>query len=62
MIPTMYQPAALRSEEYLPWSGGRGVDVWAMILAATSGDLAGMQALRGCGAEVKTNGICRGGL
>ena len=45
MIPTLFQPAALRSEEYLPWSGGRGVDVWAMIVAATSGDLSGMQAL-----------------
>src|SRR5580698_6615143 len=38
-------PAALRSEEYLPWSRGRGVDVWAMFVAAIAGDLSGVKAL-----------------
>jgi ankyrin repeat protein len=46
MIPEgMFQPAALRSEEYLPWSRGRGVDVWAMIVACLSGDLDTIKAL-----------------
>ena len=38
-------PAKLQSEAYLPWSRGRGVDVWAMLMAAASGDLAGVKAL-----------------
>lgn len=35
----MVQPESLKSEEYQPWSRGRGVDVWAMICAAITGDL-----------------------
>jgi ankyrin repeat protein len=38
-------PAALRSEDYLPWSRGRGVDVWAMLMAAAEGDLPAVKAL-----------------
>ena len=46
MIPSgMFQPAELRSEEYLPWSRGRGVDVWAMIVASLTGDLDAIKAL-----------------
>lgn len=43
----MFQPGELRSEEYLPWSQGRGVDVWAMMVASLTGDLAGMKELVG---------------
>jgi ankyrin repeat protein len=35
----MVQPEPLRSQEYQPWSRGRGVDVWAMICASITGDL-----------------------
>jgi uncharacterized protein len=35
----MLQPAALKSEEKLMWSPGRGTDVWALIQACVSGDL-----------------------
>ena len=35
----MIQPESLRSEEYQPWSRGRGVDVWAMLCASIMGDL-----------------------
>ena len=35
----MFQPAELQSTDWLPWSGGRGVDVWAMIVACATGDL-----------------------
>ena len=46
MIPKgMFQPAELKSEAYLPWSQGRGVDVWAMIVASLTGDLAAMKTL-----------------
>ena len=38
-------PPELRTEAYQPWSRGRGVDVWAMLMAAASGDLAGVKAL-----------------
>src|SRR5262245_42303559 len=38
-LARMIQPESLRSEEYQPWSRGRGVDVWAMICAAVTGDL-----------------------
>ncbi len=38
-------PAELRTDAYLPWSRGRGVDVWAMLDAAAQGDLAEVQAL-----------------
>jgi ankyrin repeat protein len=46
MIPQgMFQPADLLSEDYLPWSGGRGVDVWAMIVASLTGDVDAVRAL-----------------
>src|SRR5580765_6151381 len=35
----MVQPEELKREEFLPWSRGRGIDVWAMLYAATTGDL-----------------------
>ncbi|MBI4472821.1 MAG: hypothetical protein HY646_09150 [Acidobacteria bacterium] len=38
-IARMVQPESLKSPEYQPWSRGRGVDVWAMICAAITGDL-----------------------
>jgi len=38
-IARMVQPESLKSEEFQPWSRGRGVDVWAMICAAITGDL-----------------------
>ncbi len=41
----MIQPEALRSDEYQPWSRGRGTDVWAMLRAAVDGDLATIEAL-----------------
>ena len=43
--PRMLQPAALRSEEKLFWSAGRGVDVWALIQACVNGDLGEVKAL-----------------
>jgi len=41
----MLQPAALKSDGKLLWSPGRGTDVWALIQACASGDLAAVQAL-----------------
>lgn len=41
----MIQPEALRSDEYQPWSRGRGTDVWSMLRAAVDGDLATITAL-----------------
>ena len=38
-VNRMVRPDALKSEEYQPWSRGRGVDVWATICAAIIGDL-----------------------
>src|SRR5213593_3002976 len=38
-VARMLQPESLKSEEYQPWSRGRGVDVWAMLCAAITGDL-----------------------
>src|SRR5436190_3218838 len=38
-VSRMIQPESLKSEEYQPWSRGRGVDVWAMLCAAITGDL-----------------------
>jgi len=35
----MPQPAALKSEQKLMWSAGRGTDVWALIQACIAGDL-----------------------
>ena len=41
----MLQPAALKSDEKLLWSQGRGTDVWALIQACAAGDLTAVQAL-----------------
>jgi len=41
----MLQPAALKSDQKLLWSPGRGTDVWALIRACTSGDLEAVQRL-----------------
>ena len=41
----MLQPAALKSDQKLLWSPGRGTDVWALIQACVSGDLAVVKAL-----------------
>ena len=38
-VARMLQPESLKSEAYQPWSRGRGVDVWAMLCAAITGDL-----------------------
>jgi len=38
-VARMVQPEALKRDEFLPWSRGRGVDVWAMLCAAITGDL-----------------------
>lgn len=44
-IARMVQPESLKSEEYQPWSRGRGVDVWAMICASITGDLETIKTL-----------------
>jgi ankyrin repeat protein len=44
-VGRMLQPDSLKSEDYQPWSRGRGVDVWAMICASITGDLAAIQSL-----------------
>src|SRR5688500_6191948 len=41
----MTQPQALKKNERLLWSPGIGTDVWAMFLAAISGDLAAVKRL-----------------
>jgi ankyrin repeat protein len=41
----MLQPAALKSNQKLLWSPGRGTDVWALMRACASGDLEVVQAL-----------------
>ena len=41
----MLQPADLKSDQKLLWSPGRGTDVWALIQASASGDLATVRAL-----------------
>jgi ankyrin repeat protein len=41
----MLRPAALRSDEKLLWSAGRGTDLWALIQACISGDLDAVRAL-----------------
>ncbi len=38
-LSRMKQPLVLQSNEYAPWSGGRGIDVWNMIIACIKGDL-----------------------
>lgn len=45
-------PEVLRTEAWLPWNRGRGVDVWAMLMAAASGDLAAVREL-----EVRDAGL-----
>jgi ankyrin repeat protein len=44
-VAQMLQPQSLRSEEYQPWSRGRGVDVWAMLRASILGDIEAVKAL-----------------
>jgi ankyrin repeat protein len=39
------QPAALKSDQKLTWSAGRGIDVWALIQACASGDLERVRSL-----------------
>jgi ankyrin repeat protein len=41
----MLQPAALKSDEKLLWSPGRGTDLWQLFQACIAGDLAAVQAL-----------------
>ncbi|HEY8551275.1 MAG TPA: ankyrin repeat domain-containing protein [Vicinamibacterales bacterium] len=41
----MLQPAALRSDETLLWSPGRGTDLWKLFQACIAGDLETVQAL-----------------
>lgn len=41
----MVQPESLKSDQYQPWSRGRGVDVWAMLCASITGDLQTIQTL-----------------
>ena len=41
----MIQPEALKTNEPLPWSAGRGVDVWEMLCACAAGDLDAVQRL-----------------
>jgi hypothetical protein len=41
----MLQPAALKSDEKLLWSSGRGTEVWALFQACIAGDLKTVQGL-----------------
>ena len=41
----MLRPAALKSDQPLTWSAGRGTDVWALFQACATGDLPTVQAL-----------------
>ena len=41
----MLQPAALKSDQKLMWSAGRGTDVWGLFQACTAGDLQAVKAL-----------------
>lgn len=43
----MYQPRSLQTDEYVPWSRGRGHDVWNMLESSAGGDLKTIQALAG---------------
>src|SRR5579859_5165355 len=55
MIPAgMREPEVLQTEAHLPWSRGRGVDVWAMFVAAMNGDLDTIKAL-----EARDPGLLR---
>ena len=44
-VARMVQPESLKSDEYQPWSRGRGVDVWAMLYASITGDLETIKTL-----------------
>ena len=41
----MLRPAALKSDQPLTWSAGRGTDVWALFQACAAGDLPAVQAI-----------------
>src|SRR5215510_3374275 len=41
----MYHPEALKKNELLKWSTGRGTDVWAMFCACAAGDLSSVKKL-----------------
>src|SRR5262245_2296494 len=41
----MLQPPALKSDQKLLWSAGRGTDVWKLFEACIAGDLPAVQAL-----------------
>ena len=41
----MKQPLILQSDEYAPWSGARGTDVWNMIVGCIKGDLSAIKEL-----------------
>jgi ankyrin repeat protein len=41
----MRQPDALKSDDWQPWSHGRGTDVWTMLSAAAAGDLERIKSL-----------------
>lgn len=38
-LSRMKQPSVLQNDKYAPWSGAKGTDVWAIIIACISGDL-----------------------
>jgi ankyrin repeat protein len=44
-LSRMKQPLVLQSDDYAPWSGGRGTDVWAMIVNCIKGDLPAIKEL-----------------
>ena len=44
-LARMVQPETLKTDAYLPWSRGRGNDVWAMLRASAAGDLDAVEAL-----------------
>ncbi|MBO9635960.1 MAG: hypothetical protein J7578_22850, partial [Chitinophagaceae bacterium] len=44
-IANMRQPDQLRSDQWQPWWGGRGTDIWQMICASITGDLPSIKQL-----------------
>lgn len=44
-ITAMRQPDDLRSEEWQPWWGGKGIDVWQMICSSITGNLHSIKQL-----------------
>lgn len=44
-VARMVQPEKLKTAEFNIWSGGRGVDVWAMLCACVAGDLQTVEQL-----------------